>query len=217
MVAYESLQLGYQLVAAAELQVGVDPVLERQESALFQLLCLARPERLVEDVHQRWAPPQRERGPKRIGGLSCSSANQRLVAAAVEALEAVEVELAGLDPKQVARRSASPAGLRRASCASARPGCRAYGRRWGAGVLPTIRRSADRARPSRSLGGGGERAAHAASAHPAEAHGRPAAPRRVREPGTPSLNVSTVTSALRGSCEVGLGSVDVPHAPRPVS
>ena len=103
MVAYEGLQLGYQLVAAAELQVGVDPVLERQESALFQPLCLARSERFVEDVRQCGTPPQGERGPKGIRGLSRSSANNGLVTASVEALETVEVELAGLDAKQVAR------------------------------------------------------------------------------------------------------------------
>ena len=49
------------------------------------------------------APPQSEPRPKGIRGLICSSANQGLVAASVEVLESVEVELAGLDAKQVTR------------------------------------------------------------------------------------------------------------------
>jgi hypothetical protein len=103
MVVYEGLQLRYQLVAAAALQIGVDPILKRKESELFQPFCRAGPERFVEDVRQCWASPKVERGPKRIRGLSGSSSKQGLVAVSVEALEAVEVELAGLDAKQIAR------------------------------------------------------------------------------------------------------------------
>ena len=110
---------------------------------------------------------------------------------------------AGLDAKQVPRTTRQEAAFAEGLAHPRDLGVERMAGAAGARVLPTIRRSADRARPSRSRGEEGEQAVRAASAHRAGALGRLPAPRQGREPGTPSPNVSTVTSGLRGSCEVG--------------
>src|SRR5262249_62344361 len=56
----ERLELGHQLVMAAELEVGIDAVLDRSQMELLQPGDLALCERLGRKVGQRLSPPERQ-------------------------------------------------------------------------------------------------------------------------------------------------------------
>ena len=61
LLAHELFELRHELAVAAELQVGVDPVLERAEAKLLQARDRALGERLVGELRERRPAPQRER------------------------------------------------------------------------------------------------------------------------------------------------------------
>ena len=85
---------------AAESEVRVDAILERGEAKLLEPTDLGLRPRLVGEVDQRRAAPQRERLPQAPGR------DRRLRASSLrhEALEAVQIETVRLDAKLVARR-----------------------------------------------------------------------------------------------------------------
>ena len=93
MLRDQPLELADELSAAAELEVGVDPLLERLQAQLLEPADLGLDEGLEGEVGERWAAPQGQRLPEQLRPLfrrlgSCLGD---------EALEALEVELRGLD------------------------------------------------------------------------------------------------------------------------
>ena len=94
----ERLELGHQRAVTAELEVGLDPILERGEPELVQPRDLGLRERLVADVLVRRPAPQLERlaegRRRRLGRLRAPASR--------EALEPLEVELAGLQAQAIA-------------------------------------------------------------------------------------------------------------------
>ena len=91
------LELGYQHRVASSGEVGVDPVLEHREARVFQLARSLLRERLVAKIREGLAAPDRQRVAK----------HPRIAFQATflrELLEAVQVELALLEPKAVTGR-----------------------------------------------------------------------------------------------------------------
>jgi hypothetical protein len=102
VLANERPQLGHELGASAEREIGVDPVLERDQPPLLQPLGLALRKRLVEDVCQRGATPKRERGAQRLGRFAGLALRKLCTSFHEEPFESVEVELVGLDVQHIA-------------------------------------------------------------------------------------------------------------------
>ena len=96
----ERLELGDELRALAELEVGVDPLLERLEPQLLEPADLALGERLEGEVGERRATPERQRLAKLRGSLG----RVRAPRLGDEPLEPAEVEAVGVDLQDVARR-----------------------------------------------------------------------------------------------------------------
>ena len=99
MLGDERAQLSDELAVAAEREIGVDPPLERDEPELLEPCDRGLGERLVCEIGQGLAPPQRER---------LSQRRRRRLRLAVlrridEPLEAVEVELVSRDSQRVPR------------------------------------------------------------------------------------------------------------------
>ena len=57
----ETLELGDELGVATELEISIDPVLERGKPELFQPRALSLDEVAVPQVRERWTAPQGER------------------------------------------------------------------------------------------------------------------------------------------------------------
>ena len=114
----ERLELADELRVAAEREVGVDPLLERREAELLEPDDRGLRERLVGEVGERGAAPERERLAQRRRGRSASPAGAVRLALAEQALEAVQVELLGLELERVAGRArdehAAPSDLAQA-------------------------------------------------------------------------------------------------------
>src|SRR5262249_56843039 len=89
--SHEPLELADELRVAAELEIGVDPLLEREYAQLLEARDLICRERFVREVRKRRAAPEAERLVQRLR-----------VAPLEKPLEALEVELAGLDLDGVA-------------------------------------------------------------------------------------------------------------------
>ena len=68
MLPHEPFELRHELGVESELEVGVDPPLEREQTLLLQLRPL-RASKRVAKIRERLAAPQRERLPQRLGGL----------------------------------------------------------------------------------------------------------------------------------------------------
>ena len=81
-----------------ECEVGVDPLLQREQPLFLEPGAVRACERVVEIAERRPAP-ERERFPHRLRGAGAVAA----VDFAEQLLEAIEVELARLDPHEVAR------------------------------------------------------------------------------------------------------------------
>src|SRR5262245_5099759 len=96
----ERFQLANELSLAAELELGVDPLLDRSEAQLLEARDLALGEGVVGEIGERRSAPERER-------LGQRRRTRRRVAAVRSdgPLEAGEVELLGLDVEQVAGRA----------------------------------------------------------------------------------------------------------------
>ena len=132
MLGDERVELADQLRVPARGEIGVDPLLERRPAQLLEPRDLGLRERLVGEVGERRAAPQRQRPPQRRGGAVGIGA----LRLADELLEAREVELRPVDLQGVAGRRGSRAGRRRAPCAAAR---RRPARSWpavGGGAAP---------------------------------------------------------------------------------
>ena len=99
----QRLQLGHQLVVAAEGQLGLDPGLGGGHLELLDADQL-RPGEVGRGGHvgQCRTPPQGERLAQQVGRARRVAGGQGLAALAVQALEAVQVEALGVDPEQVA-------------------------------------------------------------------------------------------------------------------
>ena len=109
----------------AEREVGVDPVLDRGEAELLEAPDRRLGERLVAEVREWRAPPQRERGAELLGRVGRVSGRECAASLLDEALEPMEVERIGLDPRLVAagsghedigRQHAAEAGDERREC-----------------------------------------------------------------------------------------------------
>lgn len=102
---HQFLELGHQRLGDAGQQVGVDALLDGGQPQLFQPLHLDAHEWLEFEIRQRPATPQRlcasedGRGPFGVSLLERRSARRDLP------LEELQVELAGFDAQQVARRT----------------------------------------------------------------------------------------------------------------
>ena len=106
------LELADQPGVAAELQVRIEPVLERGEAKLFQA-CDVRLEGALEgQVGERRATPKGQSFVQGLRGLLGAAGLGRQLRLADGLFEAVEVQLAGLHPQRVAWRAghANPAG-----------------------------------------------------------------------------------------------------------
>jgi hypothetical protein len=87
---------------AAEREVGLDPLLERDQAKLLETGNLGLREWLAREVLQGRSPPERERCPQellRTLGVACG---QRLSPLGGHPLEADQVKLLGVDREQVA-------------------------------------------------------------------------------------------------------------------
>ena len=177
-------QLAYERAVAAEREIGVDPVLERDEPELLEPFRLRPRERLVHEVGERGPAPEGEARPQPLRRGARVSVFQQPPALAGQPDEPVGVAL-------LAARSAacSRAGATRAARASRAPGpapapCadarRTPGRCWRpsrAASRPRARRSGGRATPPRS------RAEAAARGLPAASLPRAVRTSRSRRPG----------------------------------
>ena len=106
MLPHERLELLDKLRAPAERELDVEALLQRDEPALVESSGRLRRKRLGEHVRERLPWPESERLAERSqGGRSVGGFPRR----GDDALEAVEVELARLDPEQIARGAADDA------------------------------------------------------------------------------------------------------------
>ena len=104
MLPDERLQLADHARVAAEHELGIDAELERGQMELFETRDRCLRERRVGEVGQRWSAPQPKGFPQQVGGLLGIVARQRPISVRDQALEAPQVEPAGLDAQRVAGR-----------------------------------------------------------------------------------------------------------------
>ena len=112
MLRGERLELGHERELTAERELGVDPLLDRREAQLLESLDLDSRERLELQIGERPPLPEALRGAQSLGGRGRVAGRERLPPGRDEPLEALEVELAGLDAEQVARAHARRAAAR---------------------------------------------------------------------------------------------------------
>ena len=112
MCTHERRQLTHELRVASAGEICVDPGLEHREALVLELARGRRRERLVREVGERRSTPELERGAQcprgRIGrrGLELALALLR------QALEALEIDLLGLDVERVPGRARDEQGVR---------------------------------------------------------------------------------------------------------
>jgi hypothetical protein len=99
--SYERFELRRYGGVKPEGEVGFEPVLEGVEPFLLEPSDLDLRERLVSEVRQRRAAPQLERFAQALGCALRLPVSECRPALGREALEALEVELAGLDADQI--------------------------------------------------------------------------------------------------------------------
>jgi hypothetical protein len=104
MLGDERLKLRNHLAALAEREVGLEPVLECRKAKLLQPGDLRRDGVLVEDILERLAPPESERLPEYLP-RPCRMVPEHRPRRARETFETGRIELVGVDPKHVARRT----------------------------------------------------------------------------------------------------------------
>jgi hypothetical protein len=98
----ELFELGNELSAATQREIGLDTVLDRGGAQVLQARDLGRRERFERHVGQRRPAPLVERGPQRRGGTLGSAGCERPPAVLAQAFEPRQVELVGLDVQAVA-------------------------------------------------------------------------------------------------------------------
>ena len=106
MLADEALELANQLGATAQLELGLDPSLEREQPPLLEPLRLDADCPLRLEIGERPPTPQAERLAETIarrGGIARGGGHPALLE---QRLEALEVEFAGVDTDPVAGRAA---------------------------------------------------------------------------------------------------------------
>ena len=101
----------------AEVEVGLEPILDGRESQLVQPSCLGARELLVRELLERGAPPERKRVAEGAPGARRVAGRERDAALRDEALEARAVQLPRRQREDVARRACldPAAGRERAS------------------------------------------------------------------------------------------------------
>ncbi len=97
----QRLELTEHLVVAAEPELGLDPVLGRREPQLVEPRDLALDERVVAEIRERLPTPERQRLLQELGGLAVRAPAERCRSFHGEPLEALGVQLVGLDPQAV--------------------------------------------------------------------------------------------------------------------
>ena len=105
MLADERLQLGHRLGVAAERQVGLQPLLERDQAERLQAADLVAGERLVAKVGERRATPERERLPEQVARLLGGAVREQPPALGrAGARTAAESSAPSLDPDDISQR-----------------------------------------------------------------------------------------------------------------
>ncbi len=101
----EALELGDELGVAAEGEVGVDPLLEHDRAELLEPRDLVLRERLVQEVGERGAAPERESVAERALGELGAAGVQCGAAVIAQPLEAVDVDPVALELERIAGRA----------------------------------------------------------------------------------------------------------------
>src|ERR1700722_6598689 len=101
MLGDERLELGTQGRMATDRELGLDPLLERQQAKLSEALDLELRERLELEIGQRPATPQRLRLAEKPGRPACVPPLGCLTAIAQQLLENVQVKFAILDAQLI--------------------------------------------------------------------------------------------------------------------
>ncbi len=96
-----------------EREVGVDPELDCSQPDLLEPGDRRLGEALVGEVRERRASPERQRVAEPLRRVGRQAAGEQAPSLVHEALEAVEIELVGLDPDDVAGRSGRQHVLRK--------------------------------------------------------------------------------------------------------
>src|SRR5581483_4206083 len=109
----ERLELADEPCMATKREIGVDPLLEGGETLVLEAGDLGLREELVGELGERRAPPQRERLAEQARRPSGSPRCERVPSLGRQALEAVEVEFAGIDAQDVAGRLRHEYAVRR--------------------------------------------------------------------------------------------------------
>ena len=102
MLGDQGLELTDQRVMAPELQVGLDPVFERDQTQFLEPRDLVLGEGLVGEVGQRRSATELERLGQGLGGDRRVAAVELLSPLGRQALEPVDIDLLGLDLEHVA-------------------------------------------------------------------------------------------------------------------
>jgi hypothetical protein len=85
----------------AETEVGLDAILRRRHPQLLEARDLALRERVVAEVGESRAAPERERLREQLGRVAVRAAGERAASFVREPFEMLRVELVGLDPEPV--------------------------------------------------------------------------------------------------------------------
>ncbi len=104
VLVYALLKLTDQLPVLAELEIGLDPPLQRPQPKRLQTRDRGLSERLVQEIRQRRSPPQRKRLAEEISGRVCIAAAESSEGLVRQPLEPERVELVGPHPEQISRR-----------------------------------------------------------------------------------------------------------------
>gem|GEM_PF-6513319 len=101
MLENEAFELGRDSLVLASGQIGVDAVLGRGQSHLFESGPMWLGELLEREVFQRRAAPQRQGGAERDPGIDVSSGNEMIVALLGEGCETLRIDPLGIDLQDV--------------------------------------------------------------------------------------------------------------------
>ena len=111
MLGGERLELRDERQLATERELCIDPLLDRRQTKLLEALDLDARERLELEIGERPPLPQALGRTQRVRRGGEIAGRARLTSLCDEPLEALEVELAGLDAQQVAGRAGDQARL----------------------------------------------------------------------------------------------------------
>src|ERR1700753_1402276 len=99
---HQRVQLADQCCVLPQREVSVDPILQRSQTLLLQPRDLALRKRLIGEVRQRWAAPERESATKPVTRYSRPPRLQRPATLSDQHVEPIEVDLAAGGLEQVA-------------------------------------------------------------------------------------------------------------------